>query len=143
MGTYDVKKVSLILAGQNISGFSPNSFLEVSYDQDRVTVMEGAQGEVAFSNSASKLGTLKISLLQTSEDHSFLTAVAASTKVFSMLARDASGKSLAKGTRCRIAKMPSLTFSAQASDSYTWEIKVADLDMSVGGNPMEMEKIYT
>ena len=134
MPVYSKNKVSLIIGGKPITGFSPDSMVEISYTEPRATITVGCQGEEMESDSDSKHGSLKISLLQTSSDNAFLSTLVKTKKRFPWVCRDASGNSVANSLKSRVVQMPALKLGRQAENEYTWEIQGPDLEIFIGGN---------
>ncbi|WP_205628675.1 phage structural protein, partial [Acinetobacter baumannii] len=64
--TYDPNNVTVVIDGRFITGFQEGSFVQASKDEENFSTKVSAQGEVAVALSNNPLGTITITLSQTS-----------------------------------------------------------------------------
>lgn len=138
--TFDPQKVSLILGTHIVSGFAADEFINVSREADNFADITGADGEVARGKINDKRGNIVITLLQTSESNDFLSTIVRTDEltgggVFDCLIRDVNGTTLVNGAEAWILKPADVVYSGGGEvGSREWTIRVANLDMFVGGN---------
>ena len=136
---YDPKDIQLIVGvtGHEITGFSPNSMITISYNEELMTTQQGAQGEVGFGVNPSTMGTLEFSLLQVHPDNAVMSNIALLRRPFPWICRDSGGKSHGESLISVVSKMPSLKFSKNPEEEYTWTVIAPDLTKFIGGNERE------
>jgi hypothetical protein len=66
VSTYDPTKLTVIVGGVIVSGFTDGDFIMAKRDEDLYTKRVGADGHVARARNANKAGTIEITLLQSS-----------------------------------------------------------------------------
>lgn len=76
LGTYDFKKVTLIVGTRQIKGFEEGSTIECDRDEDSFTKKVGVDGETTRSRSNNSAGSITFSLDQFSEDNKYLQGLA-------------------------------------------------------------------
>lgn len=76
LGTYDFKKVSLIVGTRQMKGFAEGSSIEADRDTDSFTKKVGVDGETTRSRSNNSAGSITFSLDQFSEDNKYLQTLA-------------------------------------------------------------------
>jgi uncharacterized protein YdgA (DUF945 family) len=76
LGTYDFKKVSLIVGTRQIKGFEEGTSIEADRDEDSFTKKVGVDGETTRSRSNNSAGSVTFSLNQFSEDNVYLQTLA-------------------------------------------------------------------
>lgn len=64
--TYSAEQVIITVGNVILSGFSDGDFVTCKYSENRYTAKAGADGEVARSKTASRMGTVEIVLSHTS-----------------------------------------------------------------------------
>lgn len=64
--TYDAKDVSVIVNGAFLTGFAEGTFVSWAKDEENYNVTVGAQGDVGRSKVNNPLGTITVTLMQTS-----------------------------------------------------------------------------
>jgi hypothetical protein len=62
--TYDPTKLTVIVGGVIVSGFSDGDYITAKRDEDLYTKRVGADGHVARARNGNKSGTIEIKLLQ-------------------------------------------------------------------------------
>lgn len=139
MQTYDPAQVVFTFAGNLITGFAEGSFVEVSRDEDAFTKHVGSDGEVARTRNRNRAGSVKVTLMQTSESNDLLSAQAAldeaaGTGVGSLQVKDLGGTTLHDSPNAWIRKVANTTFAKEAG-TREWVIDCDNLSMTVGGTP--------
>lgn len=69
---YNPMKVSVIVDGRIITGFSDASMVVITRNEDIVSTAVGTQGDVVYSENANRSGTITLSLQETSSSVDFL-----------------------------------------------------------------------
>ena len=59
---YDPRKVSVVVDGRIVTGFADSSMITIARSEDIVSTSVGTQGDVVYSESANRSGTLTMSL---------------------------------------------------------------------------------
>lgn len=105
---YDPMKVSVIVSGLVVTGFSDSSVVKVARNEDIVTPSVGAQGDVVYSENANQSATITMSLQSTASALQKLRSMAKSRREVEVVISDASndGGELLSAGRCRITKVP-------------------------------------
>ncbi len=105
---YDPMKVSVVVDGRVVTGFADASMVTVTRSEDIVSTTVGTQGDVVYSESANKSGTITMSLQVTSASIIWLRNIAKSRKEVSVVISDAnqSPAEVTSASRCRIIKIP-------------------------------------
>lgn len=75
--TYDPTKLTVIVGGVIVSGFSDGDYITAKRDEDLYTKRVGADGHVARARNGNKSGTIEIKLLQGSPAVSEIAALVA------------------------------------------------------------------
>lgn len=135
--TYDPKDISIIVGGVPISGFADGTFVEIERNEDMFALTVGADGEGARSKSNNRSGTLKFTLLQTSDSNQYMSALAlideqSNAGAVPVMVRDNLGKSVFLAESAWIKKMATSTFS-KSIESREWVMETDTLVMNVGG----------
>jgi UTP-glucose-1-phosphate uridylyltransferase len=124
--TYDASNVTVTVKGQFITGFAEGSFVECEKDETNFDVKVSAQGDVSVAKRNNTLGTVKITLSQTSPSVNFLDSLANSGEIFPVsVISNNEVKEKVYGTKAMVEKPANKTFSDEVEDrEYT--IKVFD-----------------
>lgn len=126
IGRYDAKDVALTVDGVFITGFADGTFIEAEKDEDNMDTAVGAQGDVVDSTVNNPLGTITVTLQQTSPSVSYLTQLANSGEhVPVYIISNNEPKEKIGGSEARIRKPASVSFSDTA-ESREFEITVYD-----------------
>lgn len=139
--TYDPKQVLVLVGGVPMGGFTDGAFVSVSRDEDSFTKVVGADGETSRSKRNNRSGSMTLTLHQTSPSNDVLSALAIADElsnagVVPVMVKDSSGRSILFSALGWIRKPADSSFSAEIEDR-EWVLDLADLDMSVAGNPVE------
>lgn len=105
---YDPMKVSVIVDGRIITGFSDASMVVITRSEDIVSTAVGTQGDVVYSENANRSGTITLSLQETSASVDFLRGIARGRKEVSVVISDANKTptEVTSANRCRVTKIP-------------------------------------
>lgn len=136
--TYDPLKVTVIIGGVPMSGFSDDTFVKVSRNEDLFSLHVGTDGETSRAKSNNRSGELSLSLAQTSTSNDVLSAFAiadeqSNSGVVPVLIKDNSGKSVYFSAAGWIKKMPDSEFGKDVKDR-EWVLDLAAVDVFIGGN---------
>lgn len=124
--TYDVKNVSVIVNGVYLTDFSETP-VEIEKDEDGYTTKVGAMGDVARAKTNNPLGTIKVTLLQTSPYVAYLDRLATSGALFPISVINAGDpKETASATEAFVKKPASRTYGPEIEDR-EFEIQALDL----------------
>lgn len=139
--TYDPKDIALTLDGQLLSGFAED-IVAAERENAQVDDLSGAQGDVTRVMTNDKRGTVTISLLPTSPSNLILSNLANAdgvgqvNKVFPIIIKDNRGDDLLQGEDAWVSQPPRVVFN-KSIETREWTIRVARLEMVVGGIPDE------
>jgi hypothetical protein len=128
--TYDPSQVSLIVGGTIIKSWNKVSVVK---DEDSWTFSAGTSGEVTRTKNLNRLGTITVTLPQTSADNGMLSAFAVSGALLSCIVKDGSGRSLHVMPEGTVVK-PADSEYGKESGEREWSIKGSVVEMTVGGN---------
>lgn len=136
--TYDPQKVLITYRGALLTGFADGTFVNVSRAADAFTLTVGADGESARAKSADKSGTVRITLLQTSQSNDVLSAFAAQDEATGLgtgplMVKDAFGTTLVMAAQAWIQKLPDVEFGKETG-SREWAFQAGELAVALGGN---------
>lgn len=132
---FSVENDILTLDGARVGGYADGVYMVFSYDDTSAKEVEGSDGETAVKFNSKKKGTLKITLLQTSDSNTVLSTLYQSigrSGFMQMAFKDMSGVSTAFGTAF-FTKIPDMT-RALEPQNVEWELRIIGLEMIVGGN---------
>jgi hypothetical protein len=131
--TYDPTKIVVQLNGLAIGGFAPDTFIEATFNTAQFHTVPGCEGEATRTMSLDRTGTVKITLLSTSDSNAILADFAASDRtdgsgVFDLMIKDASGILQAHAPKAWIAKVPGLIAGTSVKER-EWVIAVQVLEL--------------
>jgi len=126
---YDANEVSLIFGGIIIdSGFADGEFCRIEQEADDFTDLAGTDGEVTRSKTNDRRVTITLTLMQTSEGNSKLSALnlldrrmSGGAGVVPFLVKDRSGTALHAGS-CWVAKPPATVYGREAT-AREWKLR--------------------
>lgn len=124
--TYNSKKVTCALGSHIVTGFADDSFISLEESSDGVSVVSGADGELARSVDPSELFTLKLSLQQQSRSNQWLNKMYYADKksesgTFSVNMKDLLGKDTFVADVAWVAKPPTVT-KGKTQNNLEWTI---------------------
>ena len=136
--TYNCKDVSVIVGARVLTGFAEDSKVVLARTSDAFTSVVGTDGEVTRAKSNDKRGTITISLMQSSDDNDFLSALANADElsgagVTNVLVKDNSGRALHSAPEAWVQKQPDCEYNREAG-SREWILECAQLNNTIGGN---------
>lgn len=127
--SYDAKDVSVIVNGIYLTGFADGTFVSYSKDEEQFSTTVGALGDVARAKVNNPLGTITVTLQQTSPQVSMMNNLAMSGKlVEARVIHKGSSTLKVGGTQCFIKKPADGEFSNEISNR---EFEIAVLDYTV------------
>lgn len=121
--TVDARETSVVMDGQFITGFGEGSFVEWEKDEDNFNAKVDAFGAVGVAITNNTLGTITLTLSQTSPQLALVKRLANSRKIFPIWITTANEK--VGGTQAMIKQTPSGTLSDEIEDREI-EIQVFD-----------------
>lgn len=138
MKTYNAGEVQVIVGTRRLKGLAEGSFVKVARAEDSFKERVGADGEVTRSATNNKMGTIEVTLEQSSEDNAYLQQLMntdENTKNGLVPAKvmDSSGTYVAIGAESWIRKPADLDLGRDAKER-TWIVVSASLDIIGGGN---------
>ncbi|PDO11575.1 MAG: DUF3277 domain-containing protein [Candidatus Reconcilbacillus cellulovorans] len=124
--SYDAKNVTVTVGGVYITGFAEGSFVECEKAEDTFQTSVGAQGDVAVSEVNNPIGTITITLQQTSPSVTYLNRLAASKQIVPVwVISNNSPREKIGGTQARVLRPAQSTFS-NSIESRAFTIQVFD-----------------
>ena len=110
IASYDPKKVNVIVNGKVITGFAADGVIELTRNEDIVTTVVGAKGDVAYNENANESGQVTLHLMGSSSSLPFLRSLAVKRKEIRLTITDANDAGAVQFAeeRCRIIKPPDL-----------------------------------
>ncbi len=118
MPTYSAKDVSITWGILTLSGYAPDSFCEIDFNDDMWKLQVGAGGEFIRSQSNNLSATITVKLLASSASNPLLSAAMTADQVFrksasTLQVQNLNTKDLFQGSAW-IKKAPKKSFSAEA-----------------------------
>lgn len=126
---YDAALITVTLNNAIVTGYKKGTFVTANMDDERVTVESNAQGEASWSLNNSKLGTITLTLTQTSPFNRILNQYVNSKTFFPISVDDPSNKERRGGTEAIVTKIADATFS-DGNEARTYTIKVGDFTVT-------------
>ena len=138
--TYDTTKLTVIVGGVIVTGFSDGDFITAKRDEDLHMKRVGADGHVARARNGNKSGTIEIKLLQSSPAVNQLAAlVALDNFLFDgdilipiAIVSPGTGAELVASTQSWLKTPPEMVFGKEVGER-TFVFDCADLKLSLGG----------
>jgi len=136
--TYSPDQVQVIVGSRKLTGFAEDSMISIVRDAETFTKKVGADGEVTRSKTSNRMALATISLMQSSEDNSYLqqlhnTDENTGAGIIPFKVIDKSGSYVALATEAWVEKPADKEFANEAG-TRAWQIALAKLDESGGGN---------
>ncbi|WP_332649664.1 phage structural protein [Lysinibacillus sp. 54212] len=126
IATYDARKVTTVIGGVILTGFPDGSFVKCSKDNDNFEASSGAQGDVAIAINGDSLGTIEVTLSQTSPSVSYLDKLANNREMVSAWVNSVNEvKEVKGGSRAMVTKPADAEFGKSISNR-VYTIKVFD-----------------
>lgn len=137
MDTFDPQKVTLVIAGNIISGFGEGSFITASREEDTWLSVVGSDGRVARARNANKKGIVQFTLLATAPSNDVCSALHNADELtgippgaFQLI--DQLGRTVLSGDETFFMKPADVEYDKQVTNRQ-WSLVVPKLDMVVGG----------
>lgn len=128
--SYDAKDVSVIVGGVYLTGFAEGTFVSYEKTEDNFALSVGSLGDVARAKVNNPLGTITITLQQTSPQVTYLNNLARSGKIVeARVIHKGSNTEKIGGTQCFILKEAAGEFSNEISSR---EFTIQVMDYSIG-----------
>ncbi|AFC32136.1 hypothetical protein PM3016_5436 [Paenibacillus mucilaginosus 3016] len=128
VSTFNAKDVAITVNNIFLTGVAEDSFVTASKDEDEFTTSVGAQGDVSVSEVNNPLGTITVTLQQSSPYVEYLNRLAVSkTMVPIWVFYNGRPKEKIGGTQARIKRPAAVNYSDDATDSNrSFEFQVFD-----------------
>ena len=127
--SYDAKDVSVIVGGVYLTGFAEGTFVSYEKTEDNYALSVGSLGDVARAKVNNPLGTITITLQQTSPQVQYLNNLAKSGKIVeARVIHKGTGTEKVGGTQCFISKEAAGEFSNEISNR---EFTIQIMDFSL------------
>lgn len=135
--TYDPALVNISFNGLPLGGFAPDTFLQVERNEDGFTLMVGAGGEAARSQSRNRSGRVTLTLLSTSQTNDILSAIANADELTGsgvgvLFIKEFNGTTLVLAESAWIMKQPTIERGAEVT-TVEWVFECEELTMFAGG----------
>lgn len=128
--SYDAKDVSVIVNGTYLTGFAEGTFVSYEKTEDRWNISTGSMGDVARAKVNNPLGTITVTLQQTSPQVSMLNKLAKSGKIVeARVIHKGVNTEKVGGTQCFVLKESNGEYSDEVS-SREFTIQILDFDIS-------------
>ena len=128
--SYDAKDVSVIVNGIYLTGFADGTFVSYSKDEEGFSTSIGALGDVARAKINNPLGTITVTLQQTSPQVQMMNNLAKSGKlVEARVIHKGSNTEKVGGTQCFVMKPASGEYGSEISNR-EFTINVMDFDIA-------------
>lgn len=136
--SYNAKEVSMIIAGNIVSGYADGSYLTVDRNEDSFTLSVGADGEGVRSKTNNKSGRFTFTVQQGAAINDVLSGLyiadeLSGTGVFSVLVKDNQGASLHAAETAWVVKPAAAEYSKEVG-SREWILETDNLETFIGGN---------
>ncbi|MEK4085608.1 DUF3277 domain-containing protein [Psychrobacillus sp. FSL K6-4615] len=126
IGTYDARKVVTTVGGMFITGYGDGTMVKASKDNDNFEASSSAQGDAVVSINGDGMGTIEITLNQTSPSISLLDGFAnARTLIPVWVNSNNEIKEVVGGTKAMVTKPSDKEFGKSAT-SRVYTLKVFD-----------------
>lgn len=126
--TYDPKDVTATVGGTYLTGFSED-MVEIEKTENNFETKVGAQGDVVRTKVNNPLGTIKVTLLPSSPQVSYMDKLASSGKLVPVsVIYSGTPKETTTATEAYVTKPANRTYGNEAADR-EYEIQCLDIDM--------------
>lgn len=136
--TYSSRRMSVIIGGTPITGFAPDTFINVAPTADSFTKSVGSSGEVSRAEVADRTGTVTLTLQQTSPSNEYLTNLHDQDRVsldqtVEFLLKDENGTTVISAEDAWISRLPDSEYSQEVG-TREWTIELSDMFAFIGLN---------
>jgi|SRR5690554_38484 len=126
--TYDPQDVNVIVNGVVLTGLAEGTFVSIEREEESYTSYVGAKGEVARAVNANKMGTITVTLEQTSPSNAYLRRLANSNATFPVSVVDQNSGETSGGNDAWIQQPASKEFGDEIS-TREWTFVVPELEI--------------
>jgi len=112
---YNAKDCVITVGGVYITGLGED-MVSGEKDEDNVTAVVGAQGDVVVNEINNDLGTIKLSIQGTSPQKKYILGLAKSKKMVPIWVNNKSINEKMGGTKAMVKKTPALEQGAELAD---------------------------
>jgi hypothetical protein len=126
---YDIKKITIVVDGVFLTGYSSDSVVTVEMEEDRKLPYVAVDGEVSFSDNANNAGKVTVTLNSTSPSISHLNKLASSKKVFPISVTDLNQNGVNCAGTQAFVKNPVFPEKGKKISDVEFEIYVGDLEI--------------
>ena len=126
--TYDPQDVNVIVNGVVLTGLAEGTFLSIEREEESYTAYVGAKGEVARAVNANKMGTITVTLEQTSPSNSYLRRLANSNATFPVSVVDQNSNETSGGNDALI-QQPAIKEFGDEISTREWTFVVPELEI--------------
>lgn len=138
---YDSSEVTVNFAGVPLeSGYADGEFVRIAKENDDFTAVEGTDGEIARSKTNSRLTTVTLIFLQTSDSNDKLAAIRELDRLGTngagigpLTIRDRQGRQVFFAESAWIQKVPDVSFDREAT-SREWTLQCEESQRFDGGS---------
>ncbi|CAB4197767.1 Bacteriophage rv5, Orf52 [uncultured Caudovirales phage] len=138
--TYDPSKLTVIVGGVIVTGFTDGDFITAKRDEDLYMKRVGADGHVARARNGNKSGTIEIKLLQSSPAVNEIAALVALDNFLYdgdilipiSVVNPGDGAELVVATQAWLKTPPEMVFGKEVGER-SFVFDCADLKLSLGG----------
>jgi hypothetical protein len=137
--TYDPDKVAVVF-GVPITGFGPDTFVSIEYDEDAFTKTIGIDGESCRAKAHNKGAKVTITLMQSSASNDYLSALfnadnlsTSGDGILPLAIKDFTGNTSLIAETAWIMKLPTTTFAREV-EMREWTFDTDSLEGIIGGN---------
>lgn len=124
---YNAKDVVITVDGVYITGLGED-FVTGEKDEDNMSAVVGAQGDVVVNETNNDLGTITLTLQGTSPQLPYIKKLAKTKKIVDVWVNNKALKEKFGGSKAMIKKAPSLEYGAELADR---EIEIQVFDYTV------------
>lgn len=148
LGTYSAEDVQIVITQEStglsyrLVGVLEDSLVTVTPSMDRFTPYNGADGTGARIKSGNTSASVVVTLQQTSPSNDILTMLHQNDQqsrrnegLFSVMIKDASGRSVASARQAYITRLPEMAYTNGMS-TREWTIYAFKAEIYVGGNSL-------
>ncbi|WP_100488555.1 phage structural protein [Sporolactobacillus pectinivorans] len=128
--TYDPNLVTVSVNGIALVGFSDGALVQCSKDNDSFTTKVSAQGSVGVAINNNNLGTIKVTLMQTSPSVTYLNQLAKSKTPFPIWVTSANDIKEKFGGTQALIKQPADSKFSNAVEDREFDFTVFDYNAS-------------
>ena len=134
---YDPKRVVVYYQGIRLEGFMDGTFVTAEYDEDNFEGFSGADGDVTRIRNRNEMGTVTITLTQSSPSNDSLAAqhevdLLSGVGYGALMVKDLNGTEFVTAAQAWIKKAATVSF-ADGVEGREWAFGCAKIKVSPGG----------